>query len=192
MSGVLADTRSKVITIKGADEWGKPDYFTFLFRLGTVDYGSDGTRSRVMFSLLDPKYGVDNYNRYIDFTYSKEKPGLMWYPGYDNYRPHKNSFTFVSKCDAKRTDYFDYDFDVYVEKFTKDVPNGHTHVRLHFVLVSGTRPKGDKSSVADILSNPVITYLRYELVIYRGNLVNDQRVINIRGCAGLNEYQSWL
>ena len=183
MSGVLADTRSKVITIQGVSNWGKRENYTFLFRLGTVDYGSDGTRSRVMFSLLDPEYGIDNYNRYIDFTYSKEKPGLMWYPGYDKYRPGFNSFTFVSKCDAKRTDYFDYDFDVYVEKFTEDVPNGHTHVRLHFVLVSGTRPKGDKSSVADILSNPVITYLRYELVIYRGNLVNDQRVINIRGWA---------
>ena len=104
MSGVLADTRSKVVTIKGADKWGKPDYFTLLFRLGTVDFGSLGTRSRVMLSLLDPKYGVDNYNRYIDFTYSKEKPGLMWKPNYD--RPKRNAFTFVSNSDTKRTDFY--------------------------------------------------------------------------------------
>ena len=181
MSGVLADTRSKVITIKGTNRKGRPDYFTFLFRLGTVDFGSLGTRSRVMFSLLDSQYGVDNYNRCIDFAYSKEKPGLMWKPNYD--RPKRNAFTFVSNSDTKRTDYFDYDFDVYAERL-KDVRVGETYVRLHVVLVSGTRPNGDKTSVADILNKPVVTYLRYDVVIYRGNIVNvDDPTVNIRGWA---------
>ena len=177
MSGVLSDTRSKVVTIRGTTAFGRPDYFTFLFRLGTVDFGSDGTRSRVMFSLLDAKHGANNYNHYIDFAYSKEKRGLSWKPGYDEYRPGFNSFTFVTKSDTKRADYFDYDFDMYVENLKGR--RGDTVACLHLVIISGN----DRSSVAGVLTNPVITYLRYIILINRGNMLANENVINVSGWA---------
>lgn len=56
-----------------------------------------------------------------------------------------------------RLDTFDYDFDVTTQSeslSSQSVPNG-----IHVLLVSGTRPKGDQSSFADVASSPVMTWL---------------------------------
>lgn len=153
MNNVLSDTRTKICTVCG---------HTIMFRLGTVQLRSDGTvaRSRIMYSLLDAKTNTESFYRYINFDYSKDGGVRIFGQGAAFKDPGPNAFAYVGKGTAPRKDYDDYDFDVYVEeKQDPKLARNMKWARLHFVIVSGN----DRSSVAKVLSNPVITYLQYDV-----------------------------
>lgn len=181
MDGVLSESRARVVNVMG---------FTFLFRIGTVIMGGQ-TRSRVMYSLLDANCGVDSYNRYIDFDYSRDSKGYIFAKGA---APGPNSFDYVADYRQKSTaefpprgDYFDYDFDVYVEPIENNAyerNRGEKWARLHLVIVSGRRPQGDSTSIAEALDNPVVTYLRYDVLIKYGgygSLIDDPNSVFVQG-----------
>lgn len=105
-----------------------------------------------MFRIVSVKYTIGNQTmqrtrlsaqRYNADTGKWERPKVINIP--------------FNVADIARTDTFDYDFAVIAQSESLSnpyVPNG-----IHVLLVSGTRPKGDASTLTEVATNQIMTWL---------------------------------
>ena len=105
----------------------------------SVDYGSDGVRSRIACQVLYKNGMVAGDLKILQFPIRIPVPGT--------------SAEFVSRIDT-----FDYDFDILVnDEDDLTLPTG-----IYILLSSGRRPSGDNSSFAEVLGSPVMSLLCFD------------------------------
>ena len=128
---VFSDPRQKFVVYKGVP---------YLFRILSVDYGSDGVRSRLAVQPFSLETGTASTPTVLEFPVHVR----------DSYT--KGSATIG------RIDMFDYDFDVLVnEEGANTLEEG-----IYVLLSGGKRPEGDASTLPQVTANPVMTLLRID------------------------------
>ncbi len=128
---VFSDPRQKIVVYKGVP---------YLFRILSVDYGSEGVRSRLAVQRFDLQSGAAQSPVVLEFPVCVR----------DSYKQG------VTKIE--RIDMFDYDFDVLVNEEDSDT----LQEGIYVLLSGGKRPEGDASTLAQVLANPVMTLLRLD------------------------------
>lgn len=103
---------------------------SYLFRILTVEY-PDGLRSRLSVARFDKGSGTWGKPQCLEFPFQCE-----------------SAYPTDLEADDKRIDTFDYDFDVSINRDTKD----NTGVSMYVHLISGTRPDGDNTKLTGLFS----------------------------------------
>ena len=148
---VFGDPRVKVLNVNLLTSIDEPVYATCCFRIASVTI--DGVpRTRLVMSILDMPRGEE-----------------AWAQSIPRYRVLDFDINDIEGVSHK--DLYDYDFDVALTSHTEQWavgPSEWTDViieELQIVVVSGRRASGDATSLANVATDLVFTYLSLEVEV---------------------------